>query len=213
MNDGRGSERIPFAVPITISGRDASGSEFTEISHTKVISRHGALIATSRKLAPGSNIRIENRSLSRWTIGRVIRLTGGLSLRTLYEVGVELDDGAYLWPPDSTAGVPQASASLWTNSDKTGEPAAGAAGKAEAGVSAFEPDSPQMRDLRRRAGEMAQRLGHDLGDFSAIDPEASHPLEKTSCIRCGANVFIDPSPGYWPAQMEGAALRHRCCAQ
>ena len=215
MNDGRGSERIPFTVPITISGRDASGCEFRELSHTKVISRHGALIATSRKLAPGSNIRIENRSLSRWTIARVIRLADGPSPRTPYEAGVELDDGAYLWPPELSAGGAQGNASLGTNSYQTGKPAALAPGRvAQAQVeAAFEPNSPQMQQLRSQAAEMARRLGHDLGDFSAIDPESHYPLEKSSCIRCGANAFIDPTPGYWPAQMEGAALRHRCCAR
>jgi hypothetical protein len=217
MNDLRGSERIPFAVPITISGRDASGYEFTELSHTKVISRHGALIATSRKLAPGSRIRIENRSLSRWTIAQVIRLADGRSPRTPYEAAVKLvEDGEYLWPLDLSAGV--AEASLGTNSDQNEEPVALAAGKAakpqvEAGAGAFEPNSPQMQHLRCQAGEMAQRLGHDLGGFSAIDPESRYPLEKSRCVRCGATAFIDPTPGYWPAQMEGAALRHGCCAR
>lgn len=218
MNDLRGSERILFAVPITISGRDASGCEFMELSHTKVISRHGALIATSRKLAPGSRIRIENRSLSRWTIAQVIRLADGRSPRTPYEAGVELvDDGAYLWPLDLSEGVAEARASLGTNSDQNGDPPALAAGKAakpqvEAGAAAFEPNSPQMQCLRCQAGEMAQRLGHELGDFAAIDPESRYPLEKSRCVRCGATAFIDPTPGYWPAQMEGAALRYGCCA-
>ena len=210
--DGRGSERIPFTVSIAISGRDASGCDFTELSHTKVISRHGALIATSRKLAPGSNIRIENRSLSRWTIARVIRLADGRSARTPYEVGVELEDAAYLWPLDLLVGAPPVSAALGTDGDQTGKPPALAAGKAAQPLeaSAFEPDSPQMQDLRHQAEKMAQRLGHDLGSFSAIDPESHYPLEKSTCIRCGANVFVDPSPGYWPSQREGAALRHRC---
>jgi hypothetical protein len=210
MNDGRESERIPLAVSVTISGRDASGCEFTELSHAKAISRRGALIATSRKLAPGSNIRIENRSLSRWTIARVIRLADGRSPRTPYEVGVELEDGAYLWPLDLPVGVAQANASL-------GESAAlappRAAKPAAAGADGFEPNSPQVQHLRCQARELALGLGHDLGDFSAIDPESRFPLERSGCIRCGANAFIDPSPGYWPAQMEGAALRHRCCAR
>lgn len=215
MNDGRGSERIPLAVSITISGRDASGCEFTERSHTKVISRHGALIATSRKLAPGSNIRIENRSLSRWTIARVLRWADGQSPRTPHEAVVELEDGDYLWPLDLKAGAALGSASLGTHGDQTGKPAALAAGKAakpraKGGGSAFEPNSPQAEHLRCQARETALRLGHELGDFAPIDPESRFPLEKSSCFRCGANAFIDPTPGYWPAQMEGAALHYRC---
>jgi hypothetical protein len=215
MNDVRASERIPCAVPITISGRDAFGREFMELSHTKVISSHGALIVTSFKLALGSSIRIMNRSLSRWAVARVIRLADGRSPRSLYEAGVELGEGAYLWPLDSPVGVAQESASLRTNGDRTGTPAALAAGRAdkpqgEARGAVFEPSSPRMQHLRCKAGEVARRLGHGLGDFAAIDPESRYPVEKSSCLRCGASAFIDPTPGYWPAQMEGAALRFRC---
>jgi hypothetical protein len=58
--EGRRSTRLPISIPITISGRDASGEAFRENVRTLVINTHGAKIATHHQLTLGAEIQIEN---------------------------------------------------------------------------------------------------------------------------------------------------------
>ncbi len=97
-NGARRSERVSFAIPITISGKDANGRPFKEVSLTLVISKNGGLIITFHKLEKGSQIVIENPALSRTAIARVVWVSQGRSPDIPFEAGVELAGASYLWP-------------------------------------------------------------------------------------------------------------------
>ncbi len=108
----RRSPRVPLVIPITVSGKDVNDQPFREACQTLVVSNHGGLIAASRKLAKGSQIVIENPSLSRVATARVTCVADGRSPATPFEVGVEVKGAGYLWPagirsPAGKTGGPQ----------------------------------------------------------------------------------------------------------
>ncbi len=98
INGARRSERLAFAIPITISGNDADGRRFKETSRTLVFSETGGLIAASNRPAKGSQIVIENPALSRVATAKVVWVRDDRTLDNLYEVGVEVEGADYLWP-------------------------------------------------------------------------------------------------------------------
>ncbi len=56
----RRSTRVKVAVPIILSGRDASGQAFRDETRTLIVSLHGALLQTPRQLLVGMQVTIEN---------------------------------------------------------------------------------------------------------------------------------------------------------
>ncbi len=55
----RRSTRVNAAVPIILSGRDASGQAFRDETYTVILSLHGALLQTPRQLLVGMQVTIE----------------------------------------------------------------------------------------------------------------------------------------------------------
>ncbi|MBZ5563126.1 MAG: hypothetical protein LAP13_11990 [Acidobacteriia bacterium] len=54
------STRVNAAVPIILSGRDASGQAFRDEAHTVRASLHGALLQTPRQLLVGMRMTTES---------------------------------------------------------------------------------------------------------------------------------------------------------
>ena len=54
----RRSDRISLTLPISVSGKDASGNSFSEDATTVTVSLHGAAIALKTALVPGQDIII-----------------------------------------------------------------------------------------------------------------------------------------------------------
>lgn len=109
--DARRSKRVRLAVPIVLSGVDSSGNEFQEPARTTVVSKHGAKITTTRDLAQGSVVTIENRTLALAAKATVVRLGKKVSPGQPVEIGVQLANAANVWgiifPPDDwEAGQP-----------------------------------------------------------------------------------------------------------
>jgi hypothetical protein len=94
---GRRSTRLSVAVPISITGTDATGNAFSEHTFTLSVNKHGAEIATSHELAPGSEITIENISAGRRGQAKVIRRLEKRSANSPYEVSVELLEPENIW--------------------------------------------------------------------------------------------------------------------
>ncbi len=59
VNRLRGT-RVNAAVPIILSGRDASGQAFSDEAHTVLVSLHGALLQTPRQLQVGMQVTTES---------------------------------------------------------------------------------------------------------------------------------------------------------
>jgi len=101
---GRRSTRLSIAIPITISGKDASGASFRENVHTLVVNAHGAMIVTCHQLAVGAEVLIENRALVRSTRANVAFVGKEPGPSGLLEVGVQLPEAQNIWgiqfPPD-----------------------------------------------------------------------------------------------------------------
>jgi len=102
----RRSDRVTVEMPIEVSGADAIGKTFCDNSRTLIVSRHGAKILLTRKLAPDQEIII--RSLETGIEG-ACRVVGHITEEADgYTYGVSLlDEEVNPWgiefPPPSEA--------------------------------------------------------------------------------------------------------------
>lgn len=101
---GRRSTRLSIAIPIAISGKDAAGNLFKENSRTAVINKQGAKILTTRQLALGAEVVIENRALGLSGKAIVVWIGDRVSTKEAVEMGVQLLESANIWgiefPPE-----------------------------------------------------------------------------------------------------------------
>jgi hypothetical protein len=113
--DRRRSERLLLTIPIVVEGRDAQGKEFSETTRTLVINRQGARILLSRRVVPGTTLKIRLLTARREASFRVIGPTRPLGEEG-GEWGVEcLEEIAKIWGigfPPSQRDEDQASALL-----------------------------------------------------------------------------------------------------
>jgi hypothetical protein len=73
----RRSERVSQEMPILLVGCDAQGKTFMEDTKTVVLSRHGAQIVSTRKLAVDQELAIVRKDINRETAIRVVGQMGG----------------------------------------------------------------------------------------------------------------------------------------
>lgn len=92
----RRSDRISLELPIQVSGTDGLGRGFMEETKTLVLSRHGAKILLSRKLAPDQEVSILCRTTGQEEAARVVGQIGGEANGFYY--GMEfLNQEANVW--------------------------------------------------------------------------------------------------------------------
>jgi hypothetical protein len=100
----RRSTRLAIAIPITISGKDASGHTFKENSRTVIINKQGAKILTLHDVTLNSELTVENRALGRAAQAIVVWVGNKASPKDPVEVGVQLSHAENIWgiefPPD-----------------------------------------------------------------------------------------------------------------
>ena len=100
----RRSTRLAIAIPITISGKDASGHTFKENSRTAIINKQGAKILTLHEVTLNSELTVENRALGRAAQAIVVWVGNKASPKDPVEVGVQLSHAENIWgiefPPD-----------------------------------------------------------------------------------------------------------------
>jgi hypothetical protein len=100
----RRSTRLAIAIPITISGKDASGHTFKENSRTVIINKQGAKILTLHEITLNSELTVENRALGRAAQAIVVWVGNKASPKDPVEVGVQLSHAENIWgiefPPD-----------------------------------------------------------------------------------------------------------------
>jgi predicted metal-dependent hydrolase len=98
--ENRQNRAIPtltIASPVTLSGKDANGVEFTERAKTIVIARRGGKIAAKRNLTPGSEMTLSNPILGRLSRIRVLRVEKKEGAEEAYEVEVQLLGSENIW--------------------------------------------------------------------------------------------------------------------
>jgi hypothetical protein len=174
---GRRSTRLAIAIPITLSGKDASDRAFKENSRTVIINKQGAKIVTFHQLALGSEVTVENRALGRSAKATIVWLGDRKSPKDPQEVGVQLLEAQNIWGidfapedwqegppigeggqrlekmPAPGAGAAPAAPSTPAVEEATAPPAAEAA--APAAPEAFEA---RFRQLEERLNKLTQEL-------------------------------------------------------
>jgi PilZ domain-containing protein len=102
----RRSDRVSLNIPIWVSGTEVSGQDFREKTQTLSISREGATIVLSRKLASPQQVRMHNLATDKETVARVVGQIGGQRHGYVYGVAW-LDPTENIWnikfPPPSEA--------------------------------------------------------------------------------------------------------------
>jgi hypothetical protein len=68
----RRSMRVLLSMPITVSGQNASGEDFTETTKTLVVNAHGALVALAVPVANGQQVLVVNKSTQKSVQSRVV---------------------------------------------------------------------------------------------------------------------------------------------
>jgi hypothetical protein len=178
---GRRSTRLAIAIPITLSGKDASDRAFKENSRTVIINKQGAKIVTFHQLALGSEVMVENRALGRSAKATVVWLGDRKSSKDAQEVGVQLFEAQNIWgidfapedwqegppigeggqrlekAPAPSAGAAPATAAAPPPAREEALPAEAAEAPAAAPV-ASEAFEERFRQLEQRLGKLAQEL-------------------------------------------------------
>lgn len=108
--DRRRSQRILKAIPIILSGSDSEGQPFSESTRTLVLSRHGAGIFSTKKLAPQSVLIVRCVETNQEAAVRVIDRVAGTPEGYTYGVAF-LDPSVNFWnvgfapQPEAEAGA------------------------------------------------------------------------------------------------------------
>lgn len=176
---GRRSTRLAIAIPIALSGKDASDRAFKENSRTVIINKQGAKIVTFHQLALGSEVMVENRALGRSAKATIVWLGDRKSSKDPQEVGVQLFEAQNIWgidfaPEDWQEGPPIGEGGQ--RLEKMPAPGAGAAPAAPSSAAVDEAPPPQaaeapaaapvaseafdarFRQLEERLDKLAQEL-------------------------------------------------------
>ena len=110
LTNRRRSERISKAIPILLSGSDSEGQQFSEQTRTLVLSRHGAGIFSTKKLAPQAVLIVRSLETNLEAAVRVIDRVAGTPEGFTYGVAF-LDPSVNLWnvefapEPEAEAGA------------------------------------------------------------------------------------------------------------
>lgn len=85
----RRSQRLLLVVRISVSGKNPTGTSFTEDAFTQVVNAHGALIVMKHLVSLGDQLRLRNIKTGEEVACRVVDLGDRVDHKTA--VGVEFD--------------------------------------------------------------------------------------------------------------------------
>jgi len=92
----RRSDRISISIPVEIFGADFTGEHFVEQCRTVVVSRHGATVIVTRKLAPDLELILRRPGTKKEALVRVVGQIGGQHEGYVYGVAL-MDLNVNLW--------------------------------------------------------------------------------------------------------------------
>jgi len=92
----RRSDRISISIPVEIFGADFTGEHFVEHCKTVVVSRHGATVIVSRKLAADLELILKRPGTKKEALVRVIGQIGGQHEGYVYGLAL-MDQTVNLW--------------------------------------------------------------------------------------------------------------------
>ncbi|HTS12614.1 MAG TPA: hypothetical protein VMH00_10890 [Candidatus Limnocylindrales bacterium] len=99
----RRSMRVLLSVPISVSGKNASGKDFEEETRTLVVNAHGALISLGTPVVADQRITVANKATKQSLQCRVVYL--GSTQAGKVQMGIEFEKpSSSFWqidfPPD-----------------------------------------------------------------------------------------------------------------
>ena len=96
-NAGRAIATLAIAIPITLSGKDANGVEFTEKTRTIVIDRYGGKIATKYVLSLGSEMTLHNLIVGQKAKIKVVWVGERRAAEETNEIGIQFLESQNIW--------------------------------------------------------------------------------------------------------------------
>lgn len=189
----RRSTRIEAVIPVIISGRDASASQFRDEAVTETVNLHGARIQSHRDLLVGMHVTIECPRTGRVAKAICVRTNEAVPGTDLRHVSVQLEKPSNIWgvenPPEdwgileNTERDPQTAES--SQPVKETPPVASEIGAKQ--VAAFEQQATQIVDAaaERLRGLLEGMLDVAFDDFqqrldTAMAASLSSLNEQTS---------------------------------
>ena len=85
----RRSMRVLLSVPISVTGKNARGENFSEETRTLVVNAHGALISLAAAAACGQRISVSNKATQKSVDCKVVHL--GSSQAGKVQMGIEFE--------------------------------------------------------------------------------------------------------------------------
>ena len=189
-SEKRRSSRIPAAIPITVSGVDALGEPFREITTTLSVSCNGCKYRSKNYVQRDSLVTLEvahsNPRLSpRVVRGRARWVQRPRNLREQYEIGLELVVSGNIWglpspPPDWFPHPDDIAAELEAQQEaarSAEQPAAGAAGPftapASGGCEAQDNSEEAVETGRHAISATFEEI--DISGAIGFTPDESEP--------------------------------------
>jgi len=176
----RQSTRIDLAVPIVISGRDASGQPFREATETISVSFHGASLKTRKQILIGMQLTVEN--LVGGSVGKSIcvRVFEAAPGQDLHAIAVQLLVPSNMW------GVKDPPADWKSAADVIQQAAPAAKPRPPAAVAA------SSSDLEQRSADLAESVLQLLrGQAAGILRESLKEFEeRLKFLESGAEARI-----------------------
>jgi len=186
-SEKRRSSRLPMAIPITVSGVDALGEPFREITTTLSVSCNGCKYKSKNYVQRDSLVTVEvahpNPRLGpRVVKGRARWVQRPRNLREQYEIGLELVVSGNIWglasPPPDWFPHPDDEASAKTQQEEIAEAARGAVAQIKA---ADASEDVELLEVVRGAAETTQPISAaafeeiDLSGAIGFTPEGPEP--------------------------------------
>jgi len=155
-NTGRISSALAIAIPISISGKDANGVEFTERTTTILINRRGGRIATKCDVALGSEMILRNPILEQTARVKVAWVGERGSKEGVREVGVESLESCDIW------GIDFPSYDRPETARQAPQPVARKEGGPEASRVQMQELGAQLEEFKRAVKEEMSRALHQV---------------------------------------------------
>ena len=194
----RRSTRVEVSVPVLLSGRDASGQTFRELTETSTVNLHGARVKTRNCILVGMQITAENPATGKTEKAICVRVEEPEPGESRHFIAIQLVHPCNLWqienPPEDWARI-QAELVDGVTAVKrdTGKAAVPVSGQHRAVVPGSRPDTEQSSaDVEGRMAAIVESLVANLRKQSEeIVMEAFRQIEvhlEDSAARLEARV-------------------------
>lgn len=146
----RQSTRVELSLPVVISGRDATGKPFREVTETVAVSLHGAALKTRKQILLGMQLTVENPAVGAPRKAICVRVGEPQPGQDLHAVAIQLLVAENIWevrnPPAD-----------WISAGDTAQPAA-TASVAASSAKPQAPASSASTDLEQRSADLAESV-------------------------------------------------------